>query len=224
MWIPVVSDSTVTGVSPREESILEAIIEVIPDSALRNVGFVWVRDEPSDLEPQSLLTSFRGDARPTDRLAAAVHDRDGRLVLELYARNVTSSLSDPWLEENWGICPSSLPFTMVDKCEIAVFGLVLHLAVRDGLVDEAKVLVRLIGRVVFRAAVRHAVDKLLAGSAAHEKSGAPNAGKAFAGPSGPISHEEVARTDLDALLHRLLGLDVPRDQNGEPADNDPTEE
>lgn len=220
MWIPVISDSTVVGFRSQEEPRIEAILEIVPESVAQDLSFVWVRDEPPQAEAETIHSSFRTEACCHDRLAALVHDLDGRLVLELYAKNLAGSLSDSWLEDNWGVHPCGLPLSLVDKSEVVVLGAILNLAVRKGLIEEAKTLVRLIGRVVFRAAVRHATRKLLEESPATRKDGKAESSVGTAGARmEPITREEVANTDWDELLRQLLGIGEdpgPTDARSDP--------
>jgi hypothetical protein len=205
MWIPVVSDSLCAGLTGSEESRLEAMLEVVPEAVLATIGFVWVRDEPTDDCSGLVYATFRPGASESDCLAALVHDNHERMVLELYARRINSGLSDSWLAENWGILPCGLPLTIVDKAEVVVFGALLTLAVRKGMIEEAQTLVRLVGRVVFRAAVRCALAKLVIKS---ESVSPPLTPPEQAGrrETRRISQEEIDRIDWDALLRQLLGL------------------
>jgi hypothetical protein len=179
------------------------------------VEFVWVRNDPSELTSAQLFLAFQENARPRERLGAFVHHSDGRLVLELYARNVMAGLTDDWLEENWGIRPCSLPLTPTEKLELTIFALFLHLGVRRGLEEEARTIVRLLGRVVFRAAVRGVTNRILK---AWPRPGEPHRSSSPAN-AGPIGAEEVARTDYDALFRKLLNPEDPNSENNDRPGN-----
>jgi hypothetical protein len=99
--------------------------------------------------------------------------------------------------------------TIVDKTEVAVFGALLTLSLRKGMVEEARTLVRLVGRVVFRAAVRCALAKLVTETSKAQ----PSTNRERWGGSDvqPITPEEVAATDWDVLFRQLLGLDTGED-------------
>lgn len=204
MWIPVISDSGVPGAMPHDESALETLLATVPPALLTRISFVWVRDAPSPLAPRECVLAFRCDAPAVDRLAALVSDPDGRVLIELYAANVASSLSDRWLAENWGIQSAALPLSNLDKLQVTLFALLLHWAVREGELASARILIRRIGRVIFRAAVRRVCAQILPAAPVRFRAGGVPADTL----NRPISAAEVARTDMDALLRRLLGLDV----------------
>jgi len=209
MWLPVVDDSTHSRTDAVEEPIVEAIVEVVPEAVLSraSVEFVWIRERPTDPLPDNLVVALRCEANVEERLAALVRDEKGAL-LEVYLENVQSSLTDAWLQREWSIRPNSLNLSTTEKLEITFFALLTHVAIRQGQVGEAKTLVRKIGRVIFRAAVRAALKNLkVTYPEMTVDCVAPSLPKALNTSQGPIDAGEAARVDYDQLFRQLLGLE-----------------
>lgn len=221
MWLPVVDDSTPSKSGSVDEHVIEAIVEIVPETVLSHarVDFVWIRGLPTDPLPDNLVVAFRADADVEDRLAAVVRDEKG-VVLEVYMENVESGLTDEWLRREWGIHPDSLHLSATEKLEITFFALLVHVSIRQTLVEEAKQLVRKIGRVIFRAAVRAALKNLTetCPEMTFERV-TPSLPKGPETPQGPIDARDVARVDYDQLFKELLGLDPTGDG---PSDSEPS--
>ncbi len=218
MWLPVVDDSTLSKTCSVEEHVIEAIVEVVPETVLSHarVDFVWIRGFPTDPLPDNLVAALRSEADVEDRLAAVIRDDKG-VVLEIYVENVESGLTDEWLEREWGIRPNSLNLSTTEKLEITFFALLTHVAIRQGQVDEAKTLVRRIGRVIFRAAVRAALKNLKeAYPDMTVDRVAPSLPEALGTSQGPIDAREAARVDYDQLFRQLLGLEPTGDGADKP--------
>ena len=209
MWLPVVDDSLPAKTCSVEEHVIEAIVQVVPEAVLAHarIDFVWIRGLPTDPLPDNLVAALRSDADVEDRLAALVRDEKGA-VLEVYLENVQSSLTDAWLQREWSIRPNSLKLSSTEKLEITLFGLLTHVAIRQGQADEAKTLVRKIGRVIFRAAVRAALKNLkVTYPELTVDSVAPSLPKTLNTSQGPIDAGEAAQVDYDRLFQQLLGLE-----------------
>ena len=218
MWLPVVDDSTPSKTCSVEEHVIEAIVEVVPETVLSHarIDFVWIRGLPTDPLSDNVVAALRSDVNVEDRLAAVVRDDKG-VVLEIYLENVESGLTDEWLRQEWCMHPNSLNLSTTEKLEITFFALLVHVSVRQGLVEEAKQLVRRIGRVIFRAAVRAVLENL--------KKTYPEIAVDRVVPSlpielstsqGPIDAGEAARVDYDQLFRQLLGLEPTGDGADEP--------
>jgi len=213
MWLPVINNSTSYKSRAVEEHVIEAIVEVVPEAVLSRarIDFVWLRGLPTDPLPEDLVVALRSEAEVEERLAALVRDDKGA-VLEVYLENVQSSLTDAWLEREWSISPNSLKLSTTEKLEITLFALLTHVAIRQGQVDEAKTLVRKIGRVIFRAAVRAAMKNLKETYPEMTVDCvAPSLPMRPKTPHGPIEVGEAARVDYDQLFRKLLGLEPTED-------------
>ncbi len=221
MWLPVVDDSTFSETCFVDEHVIEAIVEVVPDVVLSHseIEFIWIRGLPTDPLPDNLVVAMRSEADVGDRLAALVRDDKG-VVLEVYLENVESGLTDECLKKDWGIGTHSLKLSTTEKLEITFFALLVHASIRQGQVDEAKTLVRKIGRVIFRAGVRAALKNLKrAYPEMTDDRVAPSLPKGPKTPRSPIGADEVARVDYDRLFRELLGLESTA---GDENDSEPS--
>jgi len=202
VWIPVVNDTINAGARPLEEPLVETIIQTIPERLLTGIEFVWLRDFPTSVSDEDIVAVFRANAAPENHLAALVRT-DQTMVLEVYMDQVESGLTDDWLHHEWGIESANLQLTTAEKLQIAVFTLLTHYGLQQGMITEAKCMIRKIGRVIFRAAVRRVIADL--------KQQYPHMRSDETTTSGnstlpPISHEDIARVNYDKLFSQLLDV------------------
>ena len=218
MWIPVVIDTINRDTRSKmmaDESFIEAVVQVVPASVLETIEFVWVRDRPTNPPQDNLIVTFRAGMSVDERLAAIIQDEKGT-VLEVYLDNVRDGLTDEWLRDTWGISPTTIALAFTERIELTIFAVLVHYGIRQGLTEEAKALVRKIGRVIFRAAVRYAVKNL--------EQMYPGTDFAKISPSvrsdghkrvNPIDAKEAAQVDYYRLFRQFLGVDStgPAEEN-----------
>jgi len=215
MWLPVVIDTDAPSGAMVDEPFIEAAVQAAPAGALENIEFMWVRDRPTDPPQDNLIVTFRAGASVEERLASIVQDEKG-IVLEVYMDNVRCGLTDEWLREKWGVSPPALDLTLRERIEITLFAVLLHYSIRQGLTEEAKTLVRMIGRVIFRAAVRRVLkdlEQMYPGTDFGKIS--PSVRSDGQEHLKPIDAKEAARVDYDRLFRQLLGLDLTGPAEGD---------